>query len=79
LTPKLRRVARLGERAVDPHQLIPLFLSLMDSRDIALLETYRALRSLLSNALALIDREIDAMEAGFDQFERDMDALREED
>jgi len=52
---------------------------LMDSHDIALLETYRALRSLLSDALSLIDREIDAMEAGFAAFERDMDTLREED
>lgn len=51
----------------------------MDSRDIALLETYRALRSLLSDALSLIDREIDAMEAGFAAFERDMAELREED
>ena len=51
----------------------------MDSHDIALLETYRALRSLLSDALSLIDREIDAMEAGFAAFERDMDTLREED
>jgi hypothetical protein len=51
----------------------------MDTRDIALLETYRALRQLLHDALALIDREIDAMEAGFAAFERDMDALREED
>jgi hypothetical protein len=40
----------------------------MDSRDIALLETYRALRQLLHDALSLIDREIDAMEAGLDQF-----------
>ena len=51
----------------------------MDSRDIALLETYRALRSHLHDALSLIDREIDALEAGFAAFERDMDAFREED
>ena len=39
---------------------------------------HTALRQLLHDALSLIDREIDAMEAGFAAFERDMMPLEED-
>ena len=51
----------------------------MDTRDIAQLEVYRALKLILTEVIAMIDREIDALDAAFAQFERDMLSREKED